>query len=48
MIFTYFFLNLSNELVQLMTSIGNNMLNSVYEANTKNFAKSKPNPNSSR
>lgn len=38
----------SNELVQLMTSIGNRMLNSIYEANTKAFGKNKPTPNNPR
>ncbi len=31
-----------------MTSIGNKMINSVYEASTKYSSKPKPNPNSSR
>ena len=31
-----------------MTSIGNRMLNSIYEANAKAFSKSKPTPNSPR
>ncbi len=38
----------SNELVQVMTSIGNRMINSVYEANFKVFGKVKPTPNCSR
>lgn len=35
-----------NELVQVMTSIGNHMINSIYEANTKSYHK--PNANSIR
>jgi Arf-GAP/GTPase/ANK repeat/PH domain-containing protein 1/3 len=31
-----------------MMSIGNKLINSIYEANTKSNSKSKPNPNSSR
>ena len=31
-----------------MTSIGNRMINSIYEANTKSYPKNKPNANSSR
>lgn len=38
----------SNELVQLMTSIGNKMINSIYEANYSKYAKPKPNPNTPR
>lgn len=38
----------SNELVQLMTSIGNKMINSVYEANCSKYGKSKPNANTPR
>ncbi|CAF0773886.1 unnamed protein product [Brachionus calyciflorus] len=38
----------SNELVQLMTSIGNKMINSVYEANCGKYGKPKPNPGTPR
>lgn len=38
----------SNELVQVMTSIGNRMINNIYEANYKHLSKVKPLPNSSR
>jgi Arf-GAP with GTPase, ANK repeat and PH domain-containing protein 1/3/4/5/6/9/11 len=38
----------SNELVLLMTSIGNKLINSIYEANWKqSYSKWKPNPSSS-
>lgn len=38
----------SNELVQLMTSIGNKMINTVYEANCSKYPRPKPNPNTIR
>ncbi|RNA43200.1 Centaurin-gamma [Brachionus plicatilis] len=38
----------SNELVQLMTSIGNKMMNSVYEAQCSKYSKQKPSPNTAR
>lgn len=38
----------SNELIQVMTSIGNRMINNVYEGNCKVLGKTKPSPNSSR
>ncbi len=37
-----------NDLILIMTSIGNRMINTVYEANTKGFIKPKPNTNSPR
>ena len=38
----------SNELIQVMTSIGNRMINTVYEGNCKALGRTKPSPNSSR
>jgi Arf-GAP/GTPase/ANK repeat/PH domain-containing protein 1/3 len=38
----------SNELIQVMTSIGNKMINSIYESNFQKYPKSKPNPNTQR
>lgn len=37
-----------NDLIQIMTAIGNKMINSVYEANSKSFGRLKPNSNTPR